>query len=180
MKLNMLPHEQLPDVKILTVQPYEDNRGMYIESFNHDSLTELLGYRINFVQDSDICSYGGALRGLHFQIKEDQQFKLLRVLEGRIFDVFVDVRPESGTYGQWGSLYLSDLGKKQVLIPPGFAHGFLSLTSSIVTYKTDRHESKENSRTLKWDDPTVAIEWPQLPKFISTKDFQASAFGTWQ
>lgn len=142
-----------------------------MESFNQQDFSEIVGQNYSFIQDNHVCSRKDALRGLHYQ-REYPQGKLLRVLNGEIFDVCVDMRKSSETFGQYFSIKLSSLDKKMIWIPPGFAHGFLSLSQeSEVSYKTTERRVIEDECVLRWDDPQIAINWPiQSDPILSLKD----------
>jgi dTDP-4-dehydrorhamnose 3,5-epimerase len=166
----------LPGVLILTPRVYNDNRGYFFESFNQRDFVAATEVDALFVQDNHSYSHRGVLRGLHYQV-EKPQGKLVRVIEGDVFDVAVDIRPDSPTYQKWVGVTLSADNRRQLWIPPGFAHGFL-VTSSIaqVLYKTTEYWYPENERTLVWNDPTVNIKWPDLDTEIvlSKKDQHAT------
>ena len=156
---------------------FEDDRGYFFESFNQKAFCEAIGLNINFVQDNQSYSKKGVLRGLHFQKGEYAQAKLVRVLEGRVLDVAVDLRENSSTYGQYVSIELSSENKKQLFIPRGFAHGFVVLSDSAhFLYKCDNFYNKEFEATVKFDDPSLNIDWklPQRKLRISEKDLTAS------
>lgn len=154
------PHSTLPDVLILTPDVFGDARGYFFESFNQRRFADALGRDATFVQDNQSRSSRHVLRGLHYQVKQPQA-KLVRVLAGEIFDVVVDLRPDSPTRGQWIGEILSADNRKQLWVPEHFAHGFLVLSETAeVLYKTTTYWSPENERCIRWDDPTLAIEWP--------------------
>lgn len=163
---------------ILTIEPnvFGDERGFFFESFNQDAFTRASGVTSVFVQDNHSKSAQGVLRGLHYQIKQSQG-KLVRVVEGTIFDVAVDIRRGSATFGQWLGMELSAESKKQIWIPPDFAHGFLVISEfAQVLYKTTDYYSPEYERSIRWDDPEIGIDWPELPSppLLSLKDSGAS------
>ena len=146
---------------ILEPAVYRDERGYFMESYNHKELQDL-GIDAVFVQDNQSMSVKGVLRGLHFQ-KHFPQGKIVRVTSGEVFDVAVDLRKDSKTYGKWFGLILSDLNKKQLYIPEGFAHGFLTLSKTAkLQYKCTDIYHKEDQYGLAWNDPDVGIEWPNL------------------
>lgn len=150
----------LADLRVLEPCVYADERGFFMESFNARHFAELTGSPLEFVQDNHSCSQQGVLRGLHYQIQHPQG-KLVRVLAGAVFDVAVDLRRSSATFGQWAGLVLSAENKKQHWLPPGFAHGFLVLSAQAeVLYKTTDYYHPEHERSLRWDDPALAIAWP--------------------
>lgn len=145
---------------ILEPQIFEDERGYFFENYNHREFCKAIGQEISFVQDNISLSKKGVLRGLHFQKGEHAQAKLVSVLQGRIQDVVVDLRKDSPTFGQHLSIELSDENKKQVFIPRGFAHGFLTLSESAkVFYKCDNYYKKEAEGGIKYDDKHVMIDW---------------------
>lgn len=140
---------------------YSDSRGYFVETFNNRDLVEA-GLDFNFVQENQSMSVKGVLRGLHFQ-KAHPQAKLVRVIRGAVFDVAVDIRQGSPTFGKWFGITLSDENKKQFLIPKGFAHGFLALSDYVeFVYKVDDYWHPEDEYGIKWDDADLAIEWPEL------------------
>lgn len=139
---------------------FEDERGYFFESFNHKDFCDAIGQEVTFVQDNISFSKRGVLRGLHFQKGEHAQAKLVSVLQGRIQDVVVDLRKDSPTFGQHLSLELSDENKKQMFMPRGFAHGFLTLSESAkVFYKCDNYYMKEAERGIRYDDLTLGVNW---------------------
>lgn len=160
---------------VLELEPrvFEDARGFFFESFNEKAFSEILGKSVTFVQDNQSRSDRNILRGLHYQI-EQAQGKLVRVIVGEVFDVAVDLRRSSPTFGQWHSAILSAENKKQLWIPPGFAHGFLVLSAwAEVLYKTTDFYSPQHERTIRWDDPDLGIQWPlAAPPVISVRDQQ--------
>lgn len=140
---------------------FNDNRGYFYESWNKKSLEKLVFENLNFVQDNHSESKLGVLRGMHFQIPPKAQAKLVRCTQGEIFDVIVDLRINSKTFGEWYGVYLNENNKFQLWIPKGFAHGFLSLKNySEVQYKTNEYWDKSAERSLKWDDEEINIKWP--------------------
>ncbi|WP_418501955.1 dTDP-4-dehydrorhamnose 3,5-epimerase [Flagellimonas sp.] len=139
---------------------FEDERGYFFESYNHRDFCKAIGREVTFVQDNQSFSKKGVLRGLHFQKGEHAQAKLVSVLQGKIQDVVVDLRKDSPTFGQHLSIELSDENKKQVFIPRGFAHGFLTLSeTATVIYKCDNYYKKEAEGGIRYDDNTLAIGW---------------------
>lgn len=151
---------KIPDVLLMEPQVFGDDRGFFFESFNQRKFEEAVGRSANFVQDNHSRSSRGVLRGLHYQIKQPQG-KLVRVVAGEVFDVAVDLRKESSTFGQWIGEYLSAENKKQLWIPEGFAHGFLVVSEQAeFLYKTTDYWAPEYERSLIWNDPDVAVEWP--------------------
>ena len=170
---------------ILHPQVFGDDRGWFMESFNQQkfeaALKELNLPIPTFVQDNHSLSQKGVLRGLHFQKAPYAQGKLVRVVQGKVWDVAVDIRPESKTYGQWVGLELSAENKTMFWIPEGFAHGFMALEENTqFLYKTTNYYHKDSERAIMWNDPTLAIEWPLAQVndqvLASEKDQQASAF----
>jgi dTDP-4-dehydrorhamnose 3,5-epimerase len=152
----------IPDVLLLTPQVHCDQRGFFTETFRQDVFETVCGH-YQFVQDNHSGSRGGALRGLHYQIRQAQG-KLVRVVAGEIFDVAVDLRRGSPYFGRWTSVRLSAESKQQLWVPPGFAHGFYVLSEwAEVLYKTTDYYAPEWERGLRWDDPAIGIQWP-LPE----------------
>ena len=150
----------IPDVLILEPEVFGDARGFFFESFNRNTFAELTGVNVNFVQDNHSKSAKGVLRGLHFQRAPYAQGKLLRVIAGKIFDVAVDIRKDSPTFGVWTSAYLSAENKKQFWIPAGFAHGFLSLEDHTeLLYKATNFYNPASEGCIRWDDPDLNITW---------------------
>ena len=159
----------IPDVKLIEPDVFEDERGFFYESFNLQKFNEAIGGDISFVQDNHSKSSKGVLRGLHYQEAPFAQGKLVRVVAGKVFDVAVDIRKDSPKYGQWVCEILSADNKKQLWIPEGFAHGFLSLEDgSQVIYKTTNYYSKDYERTVKWKDNSFNIEWPFSNNIITS------------
>ena len=150
----------LPDVLILQPQVFGDERGFFFESFNARDFAKATGLNVQFVQDNHSKSAHGVLRGLHYQI-EQAQGKLVRVVQGEVFDVAVDMRRSSPTFGQWEGVRLSVDNHRQLWVPPGFAHGFVVLSESAeFLYKTTDYWAPVHERCLLWNDPAVGIEWP--------------------
>jgi len=161
----------------LTPNVYEDSRGFFYESWNESSFTNILNKlnqsKVKFVQDNHSFSKRGVIRGLHYQKAPKVQGKLVRCLSGEIFDVIVDLRKSSKTYLNWSSITLTGLNKKQLWIPEGFAHGFLTLsTFAEISYKVTNYWSSSFEETIKWDDQDINIIWPKISckKIISEKD----------
>ncbi|MED4954836.1 dTDP-4-dehydrorhamnose 3,5-epimerase [Paenibacillus macerans] len=148
-----------------------DHRGFFMESYNEAVMQEL-GINIDFVQDNQsLSSEPGVLRGLHYQLKPKAQTKLVRVLSGVIYDVIVDIRRNSPTFGQWVGVILSEYNKRQLLVPKGFAHGFCTLVPNTqVLYKVDEYYSPEHDRGILWNDPDLKIDWPVNKPLLSEKD----------
>ncbi len=152
----------IPDVLIIEPKVFGDERGFFFESFNQKEFNEAVGQDITFVQDNHSKSKKGVLRGLHYQT-EHAQGKLVRVTQGVVFDVAVDLRQSSITFGQWVGLELSAENKKQLWIPKGFAHGFLVMSSEAeFLYKTTDYYHPQSEHVLLWSDQTIAINWPKL------------------
>ena len=151
---------QIPDVVIIEPTVHGDSRGYFVETFRQDKLEEFLGYKINFCQDNESKSSKGVLRGLHYQLHPAAQTKLVRVIQGRVLDVAVDIRKNSPTFGQHVAVELSAENKKQMLVPRGFAHGFIVLEDDTVfAYKVDNYYSPENDRGIAFNDPSLNINW---------------------
>ncbi|ELQ6152002.1 dTDP-4-dehydrorhamnose 3,5-epimerase [Cronobacter turicensis] len=167
----------IPDVLILEPKVFGDDRGFFFESFNQRIFEEAVGRKVEFVQDNHSKSAKGVLRGLHYQLAPHAQAKLVRCLQGAIYDVAVDIRFGSPTFGQWVGAELSAENKHQIWIPEGFAHGFIALERDTeILYKTNDFYSKECERSIKWDDEQLNIAWPEKAGIISEKDAMAPAF----
>ncbi|MCT7523653.1 dTDP-4-dehydrorhamnose 3,5-epimerase [Aliarcobacter cryaerophilus] len=150
----------IPDVVIIEPKVHGDSRGYFVETFVSNKLEEFLGYQINFCQDNESKSSKGVLRGLHYQLPPHAQTKLVRVISGRVLDVAVDIRKNSPTFGQYVAVELSGENKKQLLIPRGFAHGFVVLEDDTVfAYKVDNYYSPECDRGIAFDDKDLNIDW---------------------
>lgn len=168
---------EIPDVLIFEPKVFSDERGFFFESFNQKVFEEAVGRKVKFVQDNHSKSSKGVLRGLHYQLEPYAQAKLVRCMVGEVFDVAVDIRKSSPTFGKWVGVNLSAENKHQLWIPEGFAHGFLVLSNTAeVLYKTNNYYNKENERNIIWNDNTIDIDWPELNinVFLSTKDKCAS------
>ena len=164
---------KIPDVKLIEPDIFKDDRGLFFESFNQQKFNEAIGQEIIFVQDNHSQSKKGVLRGLHYQEEPFAQGKLVRVLSGEVFDVAVDLRKHSKTYRQWVSELLSGENNKQLWIPQGFAHGFLTISEEAhFLYKTTNYYSKEHERTIFFNDRKINIKWPEIGKkfILSEKD----------
>lgn len=161
----------IADVKILEPKVFGDARGFFMESFNEREFRELTGVTLPFVQDNHSRSARGVLRGLHYQVRQTQG-KLVRVVRGAVFDVAVDVRRHSVTFGQWVGVELSEDNHRQLWVPPGFAHGFLVLSDiADFLYKTTDYYAPEHERCLMWNDPQIGIDWPgEEAPLLSAKD----------
>jgi dTDP-4-dehydrorhamnose 3,5-epimerase len=160
---------KIPDVKLIEPDVFEDERGFFYESFNQQKFNEAIGENISFVQDNHSKSYKGVLRGLHYQKAPFAQGKLVRVIAGEVFDVAVDIRSGSPTYGQWVAEVLSGENKKQLWIPEGFAHGFLTLSDETeFLYKTTNFYNKESELSIHWKNNDFYIEWPEFDESVIT------------
>jgi len=171
----------IADVLILEPRVFGDARGFFFESFNQRDFEAATGLQgVTFVQDNHSRSARGVLRGLHYQVPPHAQGKLVRVVRGAVFDVAVDIRPGSPTYGRWVGVELSESNHRQLWLPPGLAHGFLTLSlEADFLYKTTDYYSPAHERCIRWDDPTLAIEWPlggRAP-VLSEKDARGQPFG---
>jgi dTDP-4-dehydrorhamnose 3,5-epimerase len=168
----------IPDVFLIEPQIFKDDRGLFFESFNQKTFNDATNTNILFVQDNHTESLRGALRGLHYQKPPMAQAKLVRVTEGEVFDVVVDLRHQSPTFGQWLSTILSKDNQKQLFIPEGFAHGYLTLSDrATFLYKTNQFYSPEHERSMRWDDEMLNINWPKEDRVkVSSKDSNAISF----
>lgn len=171
---------ELPDVLLLKPKVYADSRGYFFESFNAGAFAEATGLAVDFVQDNHSCSVREVLRGLHYQVPPASQGKLVRVAAGEIFDVAVDVRRSSPTFGRWTGQILSADNRLQLWIPAGFAHGFLTLSAAAeVLYKTTAYYQPACERTILWSDPDLGIAWPLSgTPLLSAKDREGVPFAT--
>lgn len=170
----------IADVLLIEPRVYGDARGFFYESFNARAFAEATGLNVNFVQDNHSKSAHGVLRGLHYQSQRPQG-KLVRVVTGAVFDVAVDIRPESPTYGQWVGEILSANNHRQLWIPPGLAHGFLVVSDTAeFLYKTTDYYAPEFEHCLAWNDETLKINWPldDFLALVSAKDALGHKFGT--
>jgi dTDP-4-dehydrorhamnose 3,5-epimerase len=165
----------IPEVLILEPKVFGDARGFFYESFNQKTFNAATDQDVSFVQDNHSRSARGVLRGLHYQIQQPQG-KLVRVVRGAVFDVAVDIRKASPTFGKWVGVELNEDNRRQLWIPPGFAHGFLVISDSAdVLYKTTDYYAKEYEGCIRWNDPDLRINWPcGLPPLLSHKDINAS------
>jgi dTDP-4-dehydrorhamnose 3,5-epimerase len=167
----------IPDVLLIEPQVFADDRGFFFESFNQERFEKALGRKVNFVQDNHSRSLKGVLRGLHYQLPPKAQGKLVRVTQGEVFDVAVDLRQSSPTFGKWVGEILSADNKKQIWIPQGFAHGFLTLSdTSEFLYKATDFYSPEHEQSILWYDKTIGIVWPMKEITLSFKDKIAFSF----
>jgi dTDP-4-dehydrorhamnose 3,5-epimerase len=171
---------KLEGVLLLRPRVFQDERGFFLESWNKRLFDEAIGYQVDFVQDNHSRSARGVLRGLHSQEDPMAQAKLISVMRGRIFDVAVDIRPGSASYGRWVGAVLSDESREMLWIPAGFAHGFFVLSDfADVVYKTTNYYSPAYERCIRWDDPALGIEWPLngTHPIVSAKDQEGSVLG---
>ena len=168
----------IPDVLLMEPKVFGDERGFFMESFNQRGFRDTTGLDLQFVQDNHSRSARNVLRGLHYQVVQPQG-KLVRVVAGEVFDVAVDIRPGSPTFGRWAGELLSAANKRQLWVPPGLAHGFLVLSETAdFLYKTTDYYAPAHERCIAWNDPTLAIDWPlngQIP-LLSAKDVAGTAF----
>jgi dTDP-4-dehydrorhamnose 3,5-epimerase len=166
----------IADVLLLEPKLFGDERGFFVEPYNKRSFREATGLDVEFVQDNHSRSKRGVLRGLHYQIRQPQG-KLIRAMAGRIFDVAVDLRRSSASFGRWVGMELDAESMRMLWIPPGFAHGFAVLSDlADVLYKTTEYYAPAHERTLRWDDPQLAIAWPLAgPPTLSDKDRRGAA-----
>ncbi len=175
--MNILP-TSIPDLILIEPKVFGDERGFFLESY-HELQYAQIGIPCHFVQDNHSGSRQGILRGLHYQIRQPQG-KLVRVIAGEIFDVAVDLRKSSPTFGKWAGCTLSAHNKQQLWVPPGFAHGFYVVSDwAEVLYKTSDFYAPEHERTLLWNDPEIGVQWPLLPgtePVLSAKDTQGKPF----
>ncbi len=162
----------IPDVKLIEPSVFSDDRGFFFESFNKSKFETAIGRSADFVQDNHSRSGKGVLRGLHYQLPPHAQAKLVRVVFGEVFDVAVDLRKSSPTFGQWVGILLSAENKRQLWIPEGFAHGFLTLSEHVeFLYKTTSYYSPESDRGIRWNDQTIGIDWNERDVLmLSAKD----------
>ena len=162
----------IPDVLIFEPKVFGDERGFFFESFNHKLFEEAVGYPVTFVQDNHSKSSKGVLRGLHYQLPPHAQGKLVRCVAGEVFDVAVDIRKSSPTFGQWVGVHLSGENKRQLWIPEGFAHGFVTLSDTAeFLYKTTNYYAPKAEKSIIWNDPTLKINWPVIDDpILSNKD----------
>ncbi len=168
----------IPDVLIIEPKLFADDRGWFYESFNEKDFSTAVGHSVTFVQDNHSSSKKGVLRGLHYQM-EQTQGKLVRVCYGAVFDVAVDLRQSSGTFGKWVGLQLSAENKRQLWVPPGFAHGFLVLSEMAeFLYKTTNYWHAASEKCIVWNDPGLNIQWPDigLEPILNPKDANGASF----
>nr|WGN91630.1 dTDP-4-dehydrorhamnose 3,5-epimerase [Aeromonas sobria] len=171
----------ISDVLIFEPKVFGDERGFFFESFNHKLFEEAVGYPVTFVQDNHSKSSKGVLRGLHYQLSPHAQGKLVRCVAGEVFDVAVDIRKRSPTFGQWVGVHLSAENKRQLWIPEGFAHGFVTLSESAeFLYKTTDYYHRESEGSICWNDPDINIEWPVEGVLLSEKDKTSQSFSEYK
>lgn len=169
--MNVIP-TTIPDVLVFEPDVFGDDRGFFFESFNQKKFEKAVGRKVEFIQDNHSKSVKGVLRGLHYQLPPYAQGKLVRVVQGEVCDVAVDIRRSSPTFGKWVGITLSAENKKQLWIPEGFAHGFITLSDTAeFLYKTTNYYAPDFERCIKWDDPSINIAWPfdSVP-VLSNKD----------
>lgn len=161
----------LEGAKLIEPVVHGDHRGFFMESYNEKLMHEN-GIMHDFIQDNhSLSAEPGVLRGMHYQLNPKAQTKLIRVISGSIYDVILDIRKDSPTFGQWQGFILSDANKRQLLVPQGFAHGFCTLAANTqVIYKVDQYYSPEHDRGIAWDDPSLNIDWPVSSPVLSDKD----------
>lgn len=170
---------QLQGCYIIEPKVFEDQRGYFFETFNQNRFNELIGQKVNFVQDNESASSKGVLRGLHYQTGKYAQAKLVRVIKGKVLDIAIDLRENSKTYGKHVAIELSESNKKQLFVPRGFAHGFIVLSeTAIFSYKCDNYYNKDSEGGIIYNDKFLNIDW-QLPEsqfIISEKDLELPTF----
>jgi len=168
----------IPEVKIIEPKVFGDERGFFFESFNKIKFEQAVGHPVSFVQDNHSLSVQGVLRGLHYQLAPHSQGKLVRCIEGEVYDVAVDLRKSSETFGQWVGVLLSGENKRQLWIPEGFAHGFITLSQKAqFLYKTTNFYMPESERCIIWNDKKLNISWPEVSSLqLSKKDESGLAF----
>ena len=173
--MNVTP-TALPGVLILEPKVFADERGFFFESFNQRAFDAAVGHTVTFVQDNHSRSQRGVLRGLHYQLPPHAQGKLVRVVRGSAFDVAVDIRRDSSTFGRWVGVMLDATSHRQMWIPPGFAHGFLALEDDTdFLYKTTDYYARDCERAIAWNDPAIGIDWPDVGSatLLAAKDAAA-------
>jgi len=174
-------HYNLKIPELIVIEPtiYNDDRGFFQESFNKKSFEKAIGYSVNFVQDNHSFSKKNILRGIHYQLPPFAQGKLVRVVSGTVYDIGVDLRKNSPTFGRWAGEYLSDINNKQLWIPEGFSHAFYVISESAhFLYKTTNYYNKESEGCIKWNDPKLNIDWGNHinKPIVSNKDAAGSSF----
>jgi dTDP-4-dehydrorhamnose 3,5-epimerase len=168
----------IPDVLVIEPKVFGDSRGFFFESFNQKAFNDATGLNETFVQDNHSRSAKGVLRGLHYQLQQPQG-KLVRVVRGAVFDVAVDIRKSSATFGKWVGVDLTEDNHKQLWVPAGFAHGFLVLSEfADFLYKTTEYYAPAHERCIAWNDPSIGVDWPEIgvPPSLSTKDANGTVF----
>jgi len=173
--MNLTP-TALPEVLLIEPKVFGDARGFFMESWNEERFNKAVGYNVHFVQDNHSRSSRGVLRGLHYQLAPHAQGKLVRCVAGAVFDVAVDMRRSSPNFGRWVGFELSAENQRQVWIPPGFAHGFVVTSETAdFLYKTSGRYAPEHEGAVRWDDPTIGVEWPLhgVTPQLSAKDVNA-------
>jgi dTDP-4-dehydrorhamnose 3,5-epimerase len=171
----------IKDVFIIEPRVFQDERGLFFESFQQETFNDLIGRKLTFVQENESISKKGVIRGLHFQNPPHAQGKLVRVIKGSVLDVAVDIRKDSITYGKSISVVLTSENRRQLWIPEGFAHGFVALEEdTIFQYKCTNYYNKASEDALLWNDSTLAIDWKIDPPILSPKDEIAPAFDQFQ
>lgn len=172
--MNVIP-AAIPEVLIIEPTVFADDRGFFLESFNQRAFNQAAGLDVQFVQDNHSRSARGVLRGLHYQVPPKAQGKLVRVVRGAVFDVAVDIREGSPTWGQWVGTELSEGNQRQLWVPPGFAHGFFVISEfADYLYKTTDYYAPEHERCIAWNDPAIGIRWPlDGPLQLSARDKMA-------
>jgi len=172
--MKIVNHLPIPDLKLIEPNVYNDARGFFYESYNKKKFNELIGKDINFIQDNHSRSSKGVLRGLHYQLSPFEQGKLVRVVYGEVWDVAVDIRKNSNTFGKWVCELLSAENRRQLWIPEGFAHGFYVISNyAELNYKVNKPYSKDHEKTIHWRNNDFGIEWPLikgLDVLLSNKD----------
>ena len=166
----------LGGVVIVEPRVLSDDRGFLSESYNRKAFAEVTGFNGDFVQDNHSRSVRGVVRGMHYQLPPDEQGKLVRCVGGEVFDVAVDIRSSSPTFGEWAGAVLSNHNHRQLWVPAGFAHGFMAMSDvADVLYKTTTHYASGAERSIRWDDPAIGIEWPDLgvKAILSERDLAA-------
>ena len=157
--------EPTPLDGVLIIEPrvFADDRGFFFESYNQKALAEVIGFGGEFVQDNHSRSVRGVIRGLHYQLPPDEQGKLVRCIRGEVFDVAVDIARSSPSFGDWTGAVLSEENHRQLWVPSGFAHGFMAMSDMAeVLYKTTTYHAPDSERSIRWDDPRIGIEWPEV------------------
>ena len=161
----------IPEVVLIDPKVFGDERGYFVETFRQEAFEQFVGYRVNFCQDNESRSHHGVLRGLHYQLPPHAQSKLVRVIDGRVLDIAVDIRVGSPTFGQHIAVELSGKNKRQMFIPRGFAHGFVVLSETCTfTYKVDNYYAPQCDRGIAFNDPNLGIAWPVKQEFLQLSD----------